>query len=830
MANEILIAVKGDTGDVMRSLRSIKTDAQEAGDHGAAGMRRIGDGAEQAHGPVGKLAGVFGDVAKIAGGFVVAQGLMQIPSMIGGAVNAASDLNESLSKVQVVFRDGAPEIEAWANTAAGAMGLSKGAALEAAGTFGNFLQAMGQTPAAAKDMSIGMVQLAADLASFNNANPDEVLLALRSGLSGEAEPMRKFGVALSEAAVASKAAQMGIAPLGGTLTEQQKIAARYAIIMDQTTTAQGDFARTSTGAANQQRILAAQTANLSAEIGGKLLPAKIALQRLLIEKLLPALSQGVTYFGTFLEVVTDLGSAAWDKISGPLETLAGLAWDALKDGATALIDLAMVAWDGLKAGAEIVMQIVAANWDGVKDGAASLAGLAETQFGQLKEDLGGVQDAVGGIDLDSFASGWDRIKGAVQPVIDVLRPLVERILKDLKDSFAQQAAALGPLIGALGNLVSAFAPLEPIVRPIAELFGVVIVAMIALFLAQLDLVIKAVTIALVGAINIATASINILATAISGIATVLTAWIPTIAGLAGDFVKAMGKIGQQMVAGMASALSGGWADIRDAIWAMKDAAIKGLGKVTDWLVDVGWDLIRGVASGITAAKGLIQKALQSIWNELPDWARKALEIFSPSRVMAREVGMPIAAGVAAGIVAGIPLIQDALQQVTQTVTGWDPGTPGGGGGGGGGTWDPQKPGTWTGGGEGGGWGGGGGTPLNPNSGGGGWWTWIDGGTGERIASIRISDALKLGFHSMEEWLASEMAKRAGGSGGSGSHSGWGGEGSGGGVLGGGGASAGLPATYNITINALDARGAADAVLQTMVQLERTGRITKVTAG
>ena len=104
-------------------------------------------------------------------------------------------------------------------------------------------------------MSTGLVQLAADLASFNNLNPEEVFLKLQSGIVGEVEPMRALGVNLSAAAVNAKALQMGLVNANGELTEQAKIMARYALIMEQTGNAQGDFARTSDGLANSTRIL-----------------------------------------------------------------------------------------------------------------------------------------------------------------------------------------------------------------------------------------------------------------------------------------------------------------------------------------------------------------------------------------------------------------------------------------------------------------------------------------------------------------------------------------------------------------------------------------------
>jgi hypothetical protein len=188
------------------------------------------------------------------------------------AVKFASDQNEALSKVNVTFRRSAREVERWAGTSAQAMGQSKAQALDAAGGFGAMLQAMGLAEKPAADMSMSLVQLAGDMASFNNASPEDMLVNLRSALAGEVEPLRKFGVNVSAAAVTSKALEMGLADANGEVTEAAKVQARYALIMEQTSAQQGDFARTSGEVANQTRIVAAEAKDAAAQFGTQLLP------------------------------------------------------------------------------------------------------------------------------------------------------------------------------------------------------------------------------------------------------------------------------------------------------------------------------------------------------------------------------------------------------------------------------------------------------------------------------------------------------------------------------------------------------------------------------
>lgn len=193
-------------------------------------------------------------------------------------VMAASDMNESLSKVGVVFGQSSEEVVAWSKNSAQALGISSQKALEAAGTYGNLFQAFGLGQGQAQEMSTSLVQLAADMASFNNTSIDDAILALRSGLSGETEPLKRFGVALNDVRLKEQAMSMGlIKSATGPLPIAAKAQAAYALILHDTTLAQGDYARTADGAANTMKSLAAEFQNAKVAIGNALMPAFRAL-------------------------------------------------------------------------------------------------------------------------------------------------------------------------------------------------------------------------------------------------------------------------------------------------------------------------------------------------------------------------------------------------------------------------------------------------------------------------------------------------------------------------------------------------------------------------
>ncbi len=239
----------------------------------AADLKKFNKGMTQAQ---GGLKGLGDSISKLAGPALIAAGAAAgaFAVKLGvDAVNAASDLSETQNKVGVIFGQSSEQMLAFADTAVTALGQTRTQALEGAATFAQFGKSAGISGQSLVDFSSELVTLSADLASFNNSSPDEAINAIGSALRGEAEPMRKFGVLLDDATLKAKALEMGIYDGTGSLTQQQKVLAAHQVILSQTTDAQGDFARTSDGLANTQRILSAAVEDAKAEIGEGLVDA-----------------------------------------------------------------------------------------------------------------------------------------------------------------------------------------------------------------------------------------------------------------------------------------------------------------------------------------------------------------------------------------------------------------------------------------------------------------------------------------------------------------------------------------------------------------------------
>lgn len=346
---------------------AVHADMRTFGPELQAGVRRHTSAAERAAGSTGDSMGKsMAKRAALAFGGLFALG--KIKDILTDSVQGASAVAEAQSKVGVVFKDSSGQIIKASESSAEALGLSKRAYLESTGTIGNLFVALGLVPSKAADMSQSMVKLAGDLASFNNENPEDVMEALRSGLVGETEPMRRFGVNLNETTIKAEAMRLGLVKAskdtdkigiaqkraslaqdaynkavkehGKNSTEArraqvameaaqqtlnkamkgsvpdlnaaQKAQAAYSLILSQTKTAQGDFARTSAGLANQQRIANARWEDAKNLLGVQLLPVVTKVTSAFSD-FVDGMTNGTGAGGAFIAVIRNVSRFIWDN-------------------------------------------------------------------------------------------------------------------------------------------------------------------------------------------------------------------------------------------------------------------------------------------------------------------------------------------------------------------------------------------------------------------------------------------------------------------------------------------------------------------------------------
>ena len=174
------------------------------------------------------------------------------------AIEAASALEEVQNVVDVTFGESASEIDAWAKNAITQFGLTETQAKQFASTMGAMMKSSGLAGQEIVGMSENLAGLAADMASFYNMDFETAFNKIRSGISGETEPLKQLGINMSVANLEAFALTQGITKAFDKMSQSEQIVLRYQYLMQATADAQGDFARTSDGYANGLRLLDSQ--------------------------------------------------------------------------------------------------------------------------------------------------------------------------------------------------------------------------------------------------------------------------------------------------------------------------------------------------------------------------------------------------------------------------------------------------------------------------------------------------------------------------------------------------------------------------------------------
>jgi len=243
---------------------------------------------------------------------VLGAGITGATALLGKAVTSASNFEAEFEGVNQVFKEAAGSVQAFAKSAAETAGLSATEALSAAKTFGLFATGAGMGVKEAASFSTTMVQLAGDLGSFNDLPTADALAAIQSGLQGQSEPLRNFGVFLDDANIKQALFNATGEKVTGTLTSQQKMIGAYNAILQQTTTQQGDFVNYQETLGNQLKIVSAEFSNLSTDIGLMLIPA--------ITAAMPAIREMALEIGDNLK--TAIGSIDWPALVKSIADLA----------------------------------------------------------------------------------------------------------------------------------------------------------------------------------------------------------------------------------------------------------------------------------------------------------------------------------------------------------------------------------------------------------------------------------------------------------------------------------------------------------------------------
>lgn len=391
------------------------------------------------------ISGLQKSASKSAGGVASAFGKLKtavialgIGKVIKDSIQSGMDAIESDSLFTTVMGDNAAAVKEWSNSVADTLGLSAVAMQKNIGVVYNMTSSMGVAGDNALKMSKGVSVLAEDMASFYNLDSEEAFNKLRAGLTGETEPLKALGILVDENTVKQTAYSAGIAEVGAELTQEQKVLARYTAILNQTSNAQGDLARTLDSPSNQLRSLKQNVTNLGIAFSQILMPvvkavlpwlnalARVATQAVntIAGSVVPALEK---FFG--LTSSSGGASAETEKISDNVGGISSGMDDANKSAKK--LKQTLAGFDE--------MNVLQDNSDDSSAGAGAVGGGTGFNLDEYNAHLDWATNSTDTIIKsiqDKFSAlgegiNWDKLKAAFMGVYDAVKPITKKLWSGL---------------------------------------------------------------------------------------------------------------------------------------------------------------------------------------------------------------------------------------------------------------------------------------------------------------------------------------------------------------------------------------------------------------
>ncbi len=377
------------------------------------------------------------------------------------AYDAASNVQQAFGAVETVYGKHAGLIKDLANTAADSVGLAKSQYADLAALLGSQLTNMGRSQQAAANETENLIQLGADLAATYGGTAAEAVEALSSVLKGETDPIERYGISIKQSDINARLAAKGQDELKGTALKSATATAALGLVFDQSSKAQGAFARESDTAAGQQQRLSANVENLKARLGAGLLPIMTNVFEFINTRAIPygtqlastlseRLGPTVSRVGAFIR--EDLIPAARQFYTWFAERIAPNIRDAM---------IPIV--NGLRSAFEKIQTKIEANRGSLEKLGRFLKSVAE-----FASDLEPIIGTVLGTAFDVLGTAIGLVIDAISTLIDLIDAAVDGA-KKLADAISSipGAGLVGKGIGAIGGLFGS----APLVGQVGRLVG-----------------------------------------------------------------------------------------------------------------------------------------------------------------------------------------------------------------------------------------------------------------------------------------------------------------------------------------------------------------------
>ncbi|HIX48810.1 MAG TPA: phage tail tape measure protein [Candidatus Mediterraneibacter caccavium] len=555
----------------------------------------------------GKLQSIGGKMQAVGSAMMIG---ITTPITLAGKsmVNAASDFDENLNKVNVAFGDSADAVTEWADNATKQFGLSKNQALEATSLFGDMATSMGLTQPAAADMSTSLAGLAGDLASFKNISIDQAMTALAGVFTGETESLKQLGIVMTETNLEEFAAQTG--QVYNEMSQAEKVQLRYNYVMAMAANAQGDYARTSDGTANSLRTFQGAVDNLNIALGQHLLPILTPLVQKATE-MVDAFANADPRLQQLALKIAAIAAAA-----GPVLVILGTMTGSVGKlmSVFSLLGGKIAAVGGMKAALSGVFTAITGPV-GIAVAAITALVAAFAYLMTTNDDFrSSVMDTVGVIGK------------SLQSVLSALLPVLENIAAVIGQTIADTLQTLAPIIAQIvtfiGQVISQLAPLiaqligqlAPIIQTIIGAVSEIISTILPPLTTVLQAIMEAINALMPPIMSVLTTVIEV----VSSIITTISPIISFVAGVIGDIISAISPIISfiaDVVSNIVSAITPIASTVSDVFSNIFSTVSSVMGNVQSFISGVftgiqsAWNGLTGFVSGVFDG---ISSAVQSL--------------------------------------------------------------------------------------------------------------------------------------------------------------------------------------------------------------------------
>ena len=563
-----------------------------------------------------KTQGKLGKIGKAAGGLAVAglaaAGTAAVGLGVAGA-KSASDLEQSIGAVDTVFKGSADQMHAWAAGAAQDVGLTKDEFNQLGTLIGTQLKNGGTAMDELAPKTNELIGLGADLASMFGGTSADAVGALSSALKGERDPIERYGVSLTQAAIDAKAASLGFEKVGGTLSAEANQAATLALIMEQTADAHGNFAKESSTVAGQQQRLVASGKNLVANLGMALLPVLLTVFTFLNETAVPAV-------GRLVDAFTGAGSAGLaDKLGldRMLPVLQGLG--------TMLAGIVP----------QVVLFVTGTLVPGAQAIAAQVLPVLDTigtvVLPALMAGLVSLVPHVLNVARNLVALGV-AVAGRVMPVIQALLPVVVTVFGVVVNVVSGALSVVSGIVRTVtavltGDWSGAWTAIQDTVGAALDLVETIVSGglevLSSLWSAALDLIGDTVSSGLDGVVDFFTNLPDRILSGLGDLGGLLT-------GAAGDIID-----------GFVGGLSAGFDRVRNKLGELTNLLPDWKGpasKDKTLLTDAGQLIIGGLVDGLESKYGTVRRSLAGLTKDIARTEVAAPDVIAPDLVAGRRTG------------------------------------------------------------------------------------------------------------------------------------------------------------------------------------------------